>query len=363
MHRPVYREPELIPAWDPRWDDVTAYEELELELTASDVETGILNIHQDFGTLSPVAAAPERAVRPVRQSGPNFAAWLAAFAFFLTGSSLVISGGMFAAVIAFLVVGTDIAPNAQGSVNEVTLASATPMAAATPAVAPAVKKNTSKPAAKKKKPVRRRSSTTSRTRASAARSSRKTAASNRVANKGEEVVEMSISQLRNYLSTDEPAAPPVTSAAAYTSPPPAPAPTPTPAYRAPVVAPPPPAPAPVAAPIYKAPAPAPARAPTPPPTKRPASSGGKIVLYDGYAPLDPVTVTVAADAAGVQVVVDGQSMGAAPLKLRMEPGSHHVAIATAKGAVSQFDVAAGEGDAWCFSTKGGIKPISCKKLK
>jgi hypothetical protein len=88
-----------------------------------------------------------------------------------------------------------------------------------------------------------------------------------------------------------------------------------------------------------------------------------VVLFDGYRPLDPVIITVATDAAGVQVIVDGQPMGTAPMTLAVEPGSHKVALASAKGAVATFDVVAGEGDAWCFTTRGSIKPVSCKKLK
>jgi len=96
---------------------------------------------------------------------------------------------------------------------------------------------------------------------------------------------------------------------------------------------------------------------------RSAASGSRVVLYDGYAPLDPVTVTVVTDTAGVHVAVDGQPMGPTPITLAMEPGSHEIVLATPKGVADSFTLAAGDGDAWCFLTRGGIKPVPCKKLR
>ena len=159
---------------------------------------------------------------------------------------------------------------------------------------------------------------------------------------------MSVSQLKRYLGASTPT-PAVQASPAYArqapaAPPryvPAAAPTPkAPTYRAAAITPPPPA-----------------------PVRRTQANGAKVVLYDGYAPLDPVTVTVVADIAGVQVAIDGQAMGPAPIKLSMEPGSHEVVLATAKGVAGAFTLAAGDGDAWCFSTRGSIKPVHCRKLK
>ena len=358
MHRPSRREPELLPAWDSRWDDVTAIDELEIELTSSDLDTRLLHIQYDSDTLSPAAAAPVRTMKPVAHAGPNYAAWLAAFAIFLTGSSLVVSGTMFAGLVGYLLAGRDLEPIAKANLSDVTLAAATPMAPATPMYAPpvAAKKVPSKKASSKKAPVRRKSSTAN---------TRKTAASTRNKDQGEEVVEMSISQLRSYLgSGSEAPVERVEASAAYARPAAAPAPiAAAPVYvpPAPVYVPPPAAPAPApAAPVYRAPVAPPAAAPAP--AKRQSNAGAKVVLYDGYAPLDPVTVTVRADSA-TQVFVDGQTMGSTPLTLRMEGGTHQVTLASAKGASAQFNVAAGEGDAWCFSTKGStIKPANCKKL-
>ena len=343
MHQPLHTRPLLIPAWDPSWDDVTAVEELELELTASDFRVGATPALPPFGTLD--TAAPPRTDRPPRQRAhrrlpprrhprpPTRLPWLMAAGLFFSGSSV------FLAATVVVLLGLVIALSGETETSPlpptVTLAAVSPQRAPVPEATPTPVKTM--PAVR----TQRRS----RTRRAPAKPTSRVSASSRGIAAGEEVVELSVSQLRTYFS--EPKDSPGRSLPASQ----------LPASRAPV-----PPPQKSIAPAYKS-APAPRARPLPPPTPRPTSSGAKVVLFDGYPPLDPVHVTVIADTAGVQVAVDGQPMGAAPLRLSLDAGSHQVVLATPKGAASSFTMVAGEGDAWCFASRGAIKSVACKKLK
>jgi hypothetical protein len=341
MHQPLHTRPILIPAWDPSWDDVTAVDELELELTASDFRVGAAPDPTPFGTLD---TATLRTARPPRRPTPRprtrsrskrpqtHVTWLMAAGLFFSGSSVFLGATVVFLLGLVMVLISDATPAPLAP--PVTLAAASPQR--TPVVTPTpTPVKASSPAPKTRPKL-------SRSRRAPAKPSSRVSASSRSIAAGEEVVELSVSQLRGYLA--EPKAAP---------------PSPVPRYSAPVrTAPRPPAPVSKATPQAR-----PRPTPTPRPVRRTTSSGAKVVLFDGYAPLDPVNVTVIADAAGVQVAVDGQPMGPAPVRLSMDAGSHQVVLATPKGAASSFTMVAGEGDAWCFSSRGAIRSVACKKLK
>lgn len=162
--------------------------------------------------------------------------------------------------------------------------------------------------------------------------------------KSEESVQMSLAELRSYLSgrnAPEPTAP----AAAPPVPSPQAAP-PSPAQQ-------------VASRALSNPTPATVGAlavAQPEPPKRP-TSGRQVVMADGLPPLSPVRVQL--DVTGeAAVLVDGQPV--LPGALVVEAGAHEVRVRTARDE-AVFHLTAGDGDAWCFQARGKVRVANCRR--
>jgi hypothetical protein len=106
-------------------------------------------------------------------------------------------------------------------------------------------------------------------------------------------------------------------------------------------------------------------APTPPPTQTqsalPTTRASAIVIGE-FEPLDPVRIMVWTGARGSSVLIDGESISANPASVILEAGTHEVIVQNDKGSES-FTLAAGQGDQWCFTTKGkGFKTTNCPRF-
>lgn len=87
------------------------------------------------------------------------------------------------------------------------------------------------------------------------------------------------------------------------------------------------------------------------------TSSGVTVLDD---PLDAVAIKIATDGPA-RVTIDGQFVGAVPLSVVLEEGGHSVIIDSDKGQ-DTFNLDAYSGDNWCFSVRKGPKSVACNKL-
>ncbi|MFT4621960.1 MAG: hypothetical protein ACI8PZ_000612 [Myxococcota bacterium] len=232
---------------------------------------------------------------------------------------------------------------------------APPTVAATPAAPPPAASPVVPEAASPAAPVRR----APRRRAARApvRSPVRAASVGSVGGGADDVLAMSISQLRGMLGgasvpvPPPPTASPVVPPRAPVAPPPAPVARIATAPRAPVARP--PVAAAVAQPERIAAPPRRIAAP-PPPVRR----GDALVVDGGLPLLDPVRVTVGGS--GLRLEVDGEAVGPVPAVMLVEAGSHDLVI-VGDGTRASFRVNASNGDAWCYAQRGNdIKAARCR---
>jgi len=98
------------------------------------------------------------------------------------------------------------------------------------------------------------------------------------------------------------------------------------------------------------------------PVPAPITDGRTMTMANGIIvldqPLDPVPVAIRADG-DAAVYVDGEMLGGLPMAVVLDRGSHNVTILGAKGTTS-FDLDANDGSAWCFNVKKDPKVSGCR---
>ncbi len=99
-----------------------------------------------------------------------------------------------------------------------------------------------------------------------------------------------------------------------------------------------------------------------PPARRRAKArdGAKVVFNDGFKPSDPVLLKLTADTPFVSIHIDGQDVGASPVDVEVQRGTHKIRLAKGQ-SWGIHELAAPEDGNWCFSVVGEkIAPTDCE---